>query len=461
MRPPCLPVLLLGVIVSAQGAVTVTVGHNSDDDAVPGFVFSNVPFPANDDAATQGKFTIVDGEKEPGRGALEKLNDGKLPTEEDQPSENFYFKSFTAGGRLQLDLGRIVAIRQVNTYSWHPNVRGPQVYRLYASDGTAPGFNPAPKHWIDPATCGWTLIAEVDTRSNDPRHPDGGQYGVSIADSSGLLGHDRYLLFDIAQTETEDGWGNTYYSEINVVDANAPPPGANPNLLPVPPDSFSFDSADGKCHFIFDATADPAMLPWVRDKLAPVLAQWYPKVAAMLPSDGFTAPTRCTITIKPLNPVNGIAYTVGTNITVGKDWLAHDSPDDAVGALAHETVHVVQRFGLNKYCTLNPGWLIEGSAEYFRRFIYEPEKHGADIEWVRHQPRSSLRYDGSYQISANFLEWVTEKYDKDIVAQMNAEMRQGKYDNQLWQQYTGKPLEELGREWKAELVAQLAAAPAN
>ena len=445
-------VLIGGLPIS--GAIEVTVGHNNDDDAAPGYVFQNVPFPSDQDAATHAVFTIVDGEKEPNSGDVGKLNDGKLPTEEDESAENFYFKSGTSGGRLEADLGAVIDIRQVNTYSWHPSTRGPQVYKLYGSDGTAAGFNSAPKVGVDPETCGWKLIAQVDTRAKSPQEQDGGQYGVSISDPAGLVGKYRYLLFDIAVTENEDGWGNTFYSEIDVVAADAPAPTTNPNAPVLSPNSFTFPTSDGKCQITFNADADPAMEDWARNKLAPVLADWYPKVVSMLPSEGYVAPTRYTITIKP---VDGVAYTVGTNVTLGQKWLAHDNPDDAVGCLVHETVHVVQRFGKNKYSTLSPGWLIEGTAEYFRRFIYEPQNHGADIVWVRSRPRSSIRYDGSYQISANFLNWVTEHYDKDIVAQMNAVMRQGKYEEGLWKQYTGKPLHELGAEWKKDILAQLAA----
>ena len=34
---------------------------------------------------------------------------------------------------------------------------------------------------------------------------------------------------------------------------------------------------------------------------------------------------------------------------------------------------------------------------------------------------------------------------------LNAAMRQGKYDDELWKKYTGKALEDLGREWKETL----------
>jgi hypothetical protein len=39
---------------------------------------------------------------------------------------------------------------------------------------------------------------------------------VSIADAGGMLGKFRYLLFDVVPTETDDPWGNTFFSEIVV-----------------------------------------------------------------------------------------------------------------------------------------------------------------------------------------------------------------------------------------------------
>ena len=113
-----------------------------------------------------------------------------------------------------MDLGSIIEIAQVNSYSWHSNSRGPQVYRLWAGAGTDPSFNAEPMGNIDPATCGWKLIATVDTRSSEP---DGGQYGVSISNAGGSLGKFRYLLFDLYVTEVADNFGNTFYSEIDVV----------------------------------------------------------------------------------------------------------------------------------------------------------------------------------------------------------------------------------------------------
>jgi hypothetical protein len=208
--------LVLLMAAAARAEVKVVVEHNDNDKASGDFKFKNIPGPSKDDAATNAKFSIIDGERDSNGGDLDKLNDGKLPTEEDQPEENFFFNAGTEGGRLGIDLGKVIAVKQVNTYSWHPNTRGPQVYKLYGSDGAAGDFKAEPKSGTDPEKCGWKLLATVDTR---PKEGDGGgQYGVSISDSNGALGKYRYLLIDTKQTESDDAFGNTFFSEIDVVE---------------------------------------------------------------------------------------------------------------------------------------------------------------------------------------------------------------------------------------------------
>ncbi len=193
--------LFLGPAAS-QAAVEITVGRNDATEANPGFRFNNVPAPSRQDAAATAQLTIVDGVRDPNGGDVAKPNDGLLPSEEDEPRENFFFRAGTDGGRLQLDVGRVINVRQINTYSWHSNTRAPQVYTLYASAGSGSDFNPRPRRTIDPEQCGWHRIANVDTR---PKTSDlGGQYGVSVHANSGFIGQYRYLLFDMVRTETAD-----------------------------------------------------------------------------------------------------------------------------------------------------------------------------------------------------------------------------------------------------------------
>ena len=214
-------VVLLSLALTGHAQVNITIDHNTGKAATSEFKFKHVPSPARDDASTKAKLTMVDAEADPNSADISALTDGILPTSDDQPRKNFFLRAGSGGGRVRMDLGSVIELAQINSYSWHSNARAPQVYRLWASDGADPKFNDAPKANINPAVCGWNLIATVDTRSND-EDEDGGQFGVSITSQSGKLGKFRYLLFDLYATEIADDFGNTFYSEIDVVANHAP-----------------------------------------------------------------------------------------------------------------------------------------------------------------------------------------------------------------------------------------------
>ena len=91
-------------------------------------------------------------------------------------------------------------------------------------------------------------------------------------------------------------------------------------------------------------------------------------------------------------------------------------------------------------------------ADYLRWYRFEPSSGGADIS------RNSLdraRFDGSYRVTANFLDWAGRKYDPELVPKLNAAIRQNEYREELWAQFTGRPLTDLGAEWKIELRKRL------
>ncbi len=207
-----LAIIAIFLACSANAEVTITVDRST---TTPAFRFARVASPSKDDAAATAKVELIAGTVDRGSAGLPALVDGKLPGSEDEPEANLFFRGDSWGGRFRIDLGAVTDIAAVNTYSWHPDTRAPQVYRVYASDGTDPHFNPAPGVRVDLSTCGWREVAFVDTRTKEG--DKGGQYGVSITDTSGSLGRYRYLLFDVFETESDDPWGNTFYSEIDVV----------------------------------------------------------------------------------------------------------------------------------------------------------------------------------------------------------------------------------------------------
>jgi hypothetical protein len=437
------------IALGARAEIKVQSGRN--ENAAAGFKFNNVPAPSRTDAATRATFTLVDGERDGNGGALEKLHDGRLPREDDSPSENFFFNAGTDGGRILIDLGGAIDVKQINTYSCHPNTRGPQVYIVYAADGTADNFNRQPKRSTDPATCGWKRVAKVDTRAKDGA--SGGVFGVSIAESDGALGKYRYVLFDVFRTETEDDFGNTFYSEIDVIDANAP---STPEQESTAPVTKTFSAGDGRYQITIDTTAAQELSEWAWTQLAPVTQEWYPKLVAMLPSEGYQAPTNVTIVFR-----EGMGRTPaaagGNRISCNIGWFNSNLKGEARGSVVHEMVHVVQQYGrarrTNPNATRAPGWLTEGIADYLRWFKYEPQSRGAEIT-ARNISRA--KYDASYRITANFLNWTSEKYDKALVAKLNAAIRDGNYEEGLWKKYTGHSMQELGDEWKSDCEKRIA-----
>jgi hypothetical protein len=411
----------------------VTIDRNEGSSASSAFKFKAVPSPLKNDAGAKATFSIVDGQNDPNGGNIRRLNDGRLPEEDDAPTDSFFFAQGTQGGRLAADLGSAIEISQVNTYSWHADTRAPQVYKLYTADGAAAGFNAAPKTGTDPATCGWKLIATVDTR---PKTGDmGGQYGVSIADAAGSLGTFRYVLFDISRTEETDPFGLTFFSEIDIRAAK-----------PAEPEVAAADAPKAKAknfEYTIDTSAAPQLKDWAETKLKPEVDKWYPLFVDCLASDGYTAPKKFTITFKTMR---GVAYTAGTDVVVSTAWiesqLKRPEWNEALGSIVHELVHVAQQYHSRR----NPGWLVEGIADYYRWFHYEPVNHRPKLRSKR------AKYTDSYQTTAGFLEFVSKNYDHELVLKMSAAMRQNRYSPDLWKEYTGQTAQEL---WDAYVKSVL------
>ena len=333
-------------------------------------------------------------------------------------------------------------MKQICSYSWHAGSRASQVYQLYASNGTADTFQALPKSGTDPSTCGWSFIAKVDTR---PKVADGGggQHGVSIVDSDGLIGKYRFLLFDISRTENRDPFGNTFLSEIDVIDADGPAPTSTVQKRMLQ----TFDSDNAQFHFIMDITEAADLAEWAGKDLKGVILEWYPKIVKMLPSEGYRAPA--TVLFRFRGDMGATpASASGASVNLNLRWFRRERNHEACGAVVHELVHIVQNYWQaqrDRKGAPTPGWLVEGIADYIRWFLYEPQSKGAEISKAN---LAGARYDSSYRVTGNFLDWVTQKYDKEIVRKLNAAAREGNYTEQLWQDYTNKTVQELGREWK-------------
>jgi hypothetical protein len=229
---------------------------------------------------------------------------------------------------------------------------------------------------------------------------------------------------------------------------------------------------EGGYEIDFDVTETPELKEWVTGKLQPACVEWYPKIVAMLPSEGFDAPKKFPVIFRRNG--RGVAATGGTRVFCDYPWFSKNLEGEAVGAVIHELVHVVQQYGRARRAEgerraegapgapgtegqrppegqrrqRNPSYLVEGLADWIRWFNFEPEK-------LRPHPNAErAKYTDSYRTTAHFLDYVVQKYDKDLIRKLNTLMREGKYDDAWWKQTTGKTLEELGAEWKETLKTQ-------
>ena len=235
------------------------------------------------------------------------------------------------------------------------------------------------------------------------------------------------------------------FSKIEFVETKAAAPVEAPK-----PVITDYASSDGK-----DTTLAPELFKWVEKELMPVVCDWYPRIVAMLPSDGFTAADKVQLEFR--NDMGGIpAYTGGTKVSMNLPWFRSQLQGEATGCVIHELVHVVQHYGhataANTRPTQTPGWVCEGIADYIRWFIYEPKSKGAEITKGNF---SSVHFNDSYRTTANFLNWVVETHDKDLIRKLNTAARQGSYSDKVWQDATSKSTEQLAADWKAANAKRL------
>ncbi len=201
--------------------------------------------------------------------------------------------------------------------------------------------------------------------------------------------------------------------------------------------------AAGGVRITVDTSQAPDLGPWAAETLVPTLRAWYPKIAADLPVPGHPPPDHFSIVFD--TGYTGVAATSGTHVVANPAWFRANLKGEAVGALLHEAVHVVQSPSHTLRGRHMPTWLLEGTADHIRWFQFEPPSARPRVR------PDCAQYDASYRTTAAFLAWVLARHDRDLLVQMNAANYAGTYSDDLWVKYTGRTAAALGAEWKQSL----------
>ncbi|WP_200976643.1 basic secretory protein-like protein [Echinicola sp. 20G] len=178
---------------------------------------------------------------------------------------------------------------------------------------------------------------------------------------------------------------------------------------------------------------DPSLNVAVKAGLIKTFFKVYPK---MVKDFNKEATKRVLVTID--TTYNGVAYAHDGKITIASQWL-EKKPGD-MDVITHEGMHLVQAYPSGA----GPGWLTEGIADYVR---YAYGVDNASAGWALPDFDPKHRYDNSYRITARFLLWINQHYDKKFVHKMDSHMREKTYSKELWKTYTGKTLEDLWKEY--------------
>ncbi len=161
-----------------------------------------------------------------------------------------------------------------------------------------------------------------------------------------------------------------------------------------------------------DTSNAPQLAAWA-DALRPMMQRWWPVITTALSSPGFEAPDEVKVAFHDFGPsANPGAVTMDATIYINlHDIEAH--PDD-FGRVAHEMVHVVQR-----YPQPNITWLVEGIADYMRYYVLLPDDPRRTFD------PSRFTYQQGYQPAAALLDWVERTHGAGSVRRVNAAMRGG------------------------------------
>lgn len=160
-------------------------------------------------------------------------------------------------------------------------------------------------------------------------------------------------------------------------------------------------------------------------------------------------PTRSVTVI--LRDMDGVAYTTGSEldsdhkeIHFSLRYIAGIQPRkqrataEIAGVLTHELVHCYQWDALGT-C---PGGLVEGIADWVRlRCALEPP------HWKR-EPAAVGRWDGGYQHTAYFLDYLEHRFGDGTVRRINEKLRLERYDGDaFWQALLGHDVDTLWKDY--------------
>jgi hypothetical protein len=220
----------LMTIEPGRPQVTVRIERGEE---TPEFRFASIEPPSAEDYAdasqgrasvslAYGRLLIAKFDSAFSSGGVDRLADGRAQGSADAPLESVFFHEGASGGFL-FDLGQLVTISKINSYSWYDSlvcsenrVRAKQKYTVWGFAGDDPPDPERPS-----AENGFERIARIDTDNFfnvATPHDRPAQQACSITSGSRSLGRYRYVIFEVHPTVAphDNESDHTFYGEIDV-----------------------------------------------------------------------------------------------------------------------------------------------------------------------------------------------------------------------------------------------------
>jgi hypothetical protein len=186
---------------------------------------------------------------------------------------------------------------------------------------------------------------------------------------------------------------------------------------------------------------DSALSSITKQRMTDAFYQVYPQEAKR-----FNKQTRRRVVFFVNPAYQGVAATDHGIVDYSPKWL-REHPED-IDVVTHEVMHIVQAYPNGSA----PGWLTEGIADY-ARYRYGINNQAGN--WKLPDYKAGQSYTNSYRIMARFLVWLEQNGHPKIVDKLDAAARTRTYTPAIWQQQTGKTLDELWSAYTAAPTVQL------
>jgi len=177
-----------------------------------------------------------------------------------------------------------------------------------------------------------------------------------------------------------------------------------------------------------------------------VIRENYPKYDKYFETEGHIPAESIELRAESSGP---IGWNSSTTIGFSIEWIRPGAGGEKDwGMIAHELVHFVQNYQGGPGTGI-PGWATEGIADFCRHIFFEPER---EMRYV--DPRRAS-YENAYQVTAGFFMYIVDVYDRDFVKKLNEAGRKRTYSPDIYEQSTGKSIDDLWTEYVEEVLQPL------